>query len=114
MNNYDYPAGSDTPEAPWNQSAEEVAATVNVSQTLQKDICLIDYGNLENIDWKDSYKEQHFTPLQLIKYCEEFAGDLYDIYRDESTSPYNLARLHLFKRIIDDCKNWEEVDLEVV
>lgn len=38
MNNYDYPVGSDTPDAPWNQELSEeveVLASLTVSRNLK-------------------------------------------------------------------------------
>lgn len=38
MNNYDYPVGSDTPDAPWNQELNqevEVLASLTVSKSLK-------------------------------------------------------------------------------
>lgn len=38
MNNYDYPVGSDTPDAPWNQELSEeveVLASLTVSRSLK-------------------------------------------------------------------------------
>lgn len=89
MNNYDYPLGSDTLNAPWNQTDNpekiiEVLVSVTLSKTMK--IKVSDYiitnsgkdedGNyFEDIDYsncnlKKAVEEQHVLPQEAYKYID--------------------------------------------
>jgi len=54
MNNYDYPIGSDTPEAPWNQEEPEMKEVeVDIEVTLKKRVKL----NVNDYKIVDIYDE---------------------------------------------------------
>lgn len=94
--NYNYPAGADTPDAPWNEvEVPEKDFDVTISQSLSRDITVttnnyvpgasgVDYepddeggycacgwqdsDDTSDTDWAEVYKENgHLTPLQLIE-----------------------------------------------
>ena len=89
MNNFDYPVGSDTQDAPWNeQSQSEHEFSVTCSQSLSKDTTVFtddfkeewedDYDgenhfynmipDTSDTNWKGAYKNNnHYTPLELIE-----------------------------------------------
>lgn len=94
MDNYNYPMGADTPDAPWNQKdVPELTFDVAISQSLSKStqVTTNDYiegeisedadhddeGNwfvvpsqdppdTSDTDWKAAYSAEHYTPLELI------------------------------------------------
>lgn len=94
MDNYNYPLGADTKDAPWNQEElPELKFNVCISQTLSKTTTVmtndyIDGGVSEDADhdsegnwftyytqdppdtsetnWRQAYTDEHLTPLQLI------------------------------------------------
>ena len=94
MDNYNYPMGADTSDAPWNQTdVSELTFNVVVSQSLSKStqVTTNDYiegeisedadhddeGNwfstfsqdppdTSDTDWKAAYLAEHYTPLELI------------------------------------------------
>ena len=89
MNNYDFPVGSDTSNAPWNQVDNpereiEVTVSVTLSKTVKikvSDYEIIDSGNdedgmyFENIDYsncdlKGAVEEQIVLPQSAYKYIK--------------------------------------------
>jgi len=94
MDNYNYPLGADTSEAPWNQPDPPYRDfNVTVSQSLSKTLKIntnnyidgevseeADFDgegngymyftqappNTSNTDWKTLYSDKHYTPLELI------------------------------------------------
>lgn len=115
--NHNYPPGSDTPDAPWNQRDTpkmDVTVYVNTNLTRKAIVSTTNYsverdeGGAE-IDLHDSYAEleelyskQHFGIPKLLdelsKYINgELAGD-------------NLSnsRKWELKQMLADCKGWDE------
>lgn len=87
MDNYNYPVGSDTPEAPWNQKElpeREIEVTVSVTMSTTTKIKVSDYcvkdagtdedGNFyEDIDYSDcdlkgAVEKQVFLPHIALKH----------------------------------------------
>ena len=126
--NYSYPAGADTPLAPWNQSdPKERDFEVTVSQTLSKTVTVItnDYydevieekhndlveHNIDttDTDWEQAYHENDYhTPEQLIllfkRYLEAELGGKQDIPKSPS----------YLKHLIKECEDWCEDDIEYI
>lgn len=112
MNNFDYPVGSDTQDAPWNEQPQsEHEFNVTCSQSLSKDTTVFtndfkeewedDYDgenhfchmipDTSDTDWKGAYKDnRHYTPLELIECLkvsseealESLKKELWDIRAD--------------------------------
>lgn len=109
--NYNYPAGSDTPDAPWNQEdVPEKEFEIQVSQTLVKTCDVItdeyipgpsgvDYDSddeggcvaigwnepddTSDADWEHEYAENdHYTPLELINKFKEYLERELDAIKD--------------------------------
>lgn len=112
MDNYNYPMGADTKDAPWNQADNpereiEVLVSVTLSKTVKvkvSDYRIIDSGKdedgeyFEDIDYsdcdlKDAVGSQVVLPQDAYKYVR---GD----HEDAS--------------IISDLSNWDVDDFEVV
>lgn len=111
MDNYNYPCGADTPDAPWNQEdVPEKEFEIQVSQTLVKTCDVItdkyipgpsgvDYDSddeggcvaigwnepddTSDVDWEHEYAENdHYTPLELINKFKEHLEREWDAIKD--------------------------------
>lgn len=109
-NNYDYPEGSDTPDAPWNEEPikpKQINVTVSVTLSKTVPVKVTDYTTVidkktgdiyidySDCDLKEAVKEQRYLPQE--------AGDvLKDSY---------VASL---ERVADEFSNWNVDDFEVI
>lgn len=133
MNNYDYPIGADTSDAPWNERDNEtVNVECTISQSLSKNVKVeatnyseyhstdaeidedgfrVEYESVDydfsNCNLEQDYKETHLTALQLI---QEFKAHL------QSLLPTNLtlSESRRIKYLISECEGWVEDEIEVV
>ena len=109
--NYSYPCGADTPDAPWNQEeVPEKEFEIQVSQTLVKTCDVItdkyipgpsgvDYDSddeggcvaigwnepddTSDVDWEKEFSENwHYTPLELINKFKEHLEREWDAIKD--------------------------------
>ena len=58
MNNYDYPIGSDIPDAPWNQvepKSKKVEVTVSITLSKTVEVEVTDYTAEEDIDEENNH-----------------------------------------------------------
>lgn len=122
MNNYDYPPGSDTSDAPWNQvEYPEREIEVEISVTLSKKVrILVDDYTIEEDEY--GYRDYDFSECDLRKAVE-----------DQVTLPHNLATFterifehdlslkaagmpFYLKDAISECKGWsvDDVNVELV
>jgi hypothetical protein len=126
MNNYDYPMGADTKDAPWNEE-ENVQREFEVTITcaLNKDVTVhtSDYDlevdkdedgtyeilHTEDINWKNVYNKEHLTIEELLK---EFSEVLK--YHLDSMDNLDSRRANKYKYLLKECSNWTTHDLEVV
>ena len=120
MNNWDYPEGSDTPDAPWNQCdpkeiERDVIAVYSLSTsqptTTTDYYCEGDdyegyYEFTDDTDWSKEFREQHYSPLELI---EMYKKELIEKKKFLS----NLYEIHEIERIIKECENWEQVEEDI-
>lgn len=116
MNNYDYPLGADTKEAPWNQVDNpereiEVTISVSLSKTVKikvSDYAITDSGKDEdgeyfedidysNCDLKGAVEEQIYLPQEAGQLIEDFA----------------IGTIKA-KNISEDLSNWCVDDFEVI
>lgn len=117
--NFNYPPGTDTPDAPWNQSElEERDFDVTVSQTLSKTVTvttndyepeivsekhngIYEYNAItDNTDWEAAYCEDHFTPEQLISLFKRYLQAELGGKQSIPKSPSYL------KHLIKECEDW--------
>lgn len=114
--NYNYPPGADTPDAPWNQVENpEKEFDVTISQTLSKTVTIVttNYNYYEDVDedgsyvnydtsdtnWNKEYSESYHTPLELI-------GILKKVLQGEELSQ------RLKNRLIEECDDWCDDETE--
>jgi hypothetical protein len=118
--NYNYPAGSDTPDAPWNQSEpDDKDFFVDVEYVLQKKnvkVTTDDYipefdietgydANTDDTNWENAYNNSgHFTIQEMLDELKEYVkADM------QTCSPNTCKGAHL-KRLLEDCDGWELYD----
>ena len=121
-NNFDYPAGADTPEAPWNEKLPpEKTFNVCISQTLSKctEVNTRDYqpeydeedghtyADTSETDWKRVYKEEHYTPKDFIEASKTLA--LYLIEQGKN----RIEDINL-KNLLVECEEWCVDETEIV
>ena len=121
--NYNYPAGTDTPDAPWNQSepddkdflvdVEYVLQKKNVKVTtkdykpeiVNKDGEIVEPLDTSDTNWEDAYNNSgHFTIQEMLDELKEYVKvDM------QKCSPNTYKGAHL-KRLLEDCDSWELYD----
>jgi hypothetical protein len=118
--NYNYPAGSDTPDAPWNQSEpDDKDFLVDVEYVLQKKAVKVttdDYSpefdeetghvdaNTEDTDWENAYENSHYTIPELLSELESYIKQDLERYKGSATKERQL------KEMLEDCQGWELYD----
>ena len=123
--NYNYPAGADTPDAPWNQSEpDDKEFLVDVEYILQKknvkvttkdyrpEVVIKDEEIVEPLDtsdtnWENAYEESgHLTIQELLNELKEY------VKADMQTCSPNTCKGAYLKRVLEDCDGWELYDKE--
>jgi len=115
--NYNYPPGSDTPDAPWNQrDIPEMDVTVYVNTNLTRKAIVSttnysverDEGGAE-IDLHDGYteleryyNEQHHGILYLLNELTKY------IKRELLSEGVSGSRRQELQSMLEDCQGWDE------
>lgn len=120
--NYNYPAGADTPNAPWNEVVTpERDFDCDISVTLEAKIKLTTdnyieeqdeedgriYINTEDTDWNEVYDNCECTIPALLRILKKYIEDDIKQYKN---SPNTVAHM---KRLIEACDAWKEVDRDI-
>ena len=132
MNNYstdgNYPpmTKSQWDSAPFNEKPmPEKEFEVCITQTLSKTVkvttnkYLLDEGvdddghrysgaDTSDTNWKEVYKDEHYTPIQLIKL---FKASLQSTLQDY---PEHSSKASRIKHLISECGEWTEDETEIV
>ena len=108
MDNYNYPIGSDTPEAPWNQvdnPEREIEVTVSVTLSKTVKIMVSDY------EITDSGKDEDGEYFEDIDYsnCDLKGAVEGQIVLPQSAHTYAKSN----PKVHEDLSNWCVDDLEV-
>ena len=120
MDNYNYPVGSDTSDAPWNQSENpekeiEVTVCISISKTVK--IKVSDY------EITDCGKDEDGYYFEDVDYSD---CDLEGAVKEQITLPHEVGQLlvnmednpikmsHKLKNIKDDLCGWNVDELEVI
>ena len=120
MDNYNYPVGSDTSDAPWNQSENpekeiEVTVCISISKTVK--IKVSDY------EITDCGKDEDGYYFEDVDYSD---CDLKGAVKEQITLPHEVGQLlvdmednpikmsHKLKNIKEDLCGWNVDELEVV
>jgi len=115
--NYNYPPGADTPDAPWNQCDPDpkefdcdIAVTIVNTLPVSTSNYYIDSedGSLDtsDVNWEDEYKSQYLgIPAllrELAKYIEgELAGGV------------SGSRQWELRQMLEECRGWEVEDIDI-
>ena len=118
--NYNYPPGADTPDAPWNQPViPEREFDVEVTITMSKVVTITTdnyvpeyddedghtYANTENTERDKEFENRgHFTIADLI---EELKGY---VVEDMKTCAPNTGKGAHLKRLLLACEDWETIE----
>ena len=108
MDNYNYPIGSDTPEAPWNQvDNPEREIEVTVSVTLSKTVKI----KVSDYEITDSGKDEDGEHFEDIDYsnCDLKGAVEGQIVLPQSAHIYVKSN----PKVHEDLSNWCVDDLEV-
>jgi hypothetical protein len=139
-NNYDYPMGADTPDAPWNEPiVPEKEFDVTCSQSLSKTVIVttnnyipgaegVDYepddeggycavgwhdpDDTSDTDWEEEYSNEHYTPLQLINLFKRHLSDELNVILNSPEEKSNKEKF--LRHLIDECSDWTEDETEYV
>lgn len=108
MNNYDYPCGTDEPNAPWNQADNpEREIEVTVSVTLSKTVKI----KVSDYEITDSGKDEDGEYFEDIDYSN---CDLKGAVEEQIVLPQSA---HMYvksnPKVHEDLSNWCVDDLEV-
>lgn len=115
MDNYNYPVGFDTENAPWNREdnpPKEVEVTVSITMSKTFKIDVDDYTMIEDDD--GSYFPD-FLECNLYKALEEqvyLPNEIGDIIEQDLESN-NICKFK-YKDISKDLKGWNIDDYEVI
>lgn len=123
MDNYNYPMGSDTSSAPWNQveypeKEIEVTVSITLSKTLKIDVD--DYEVYEEEDEDGHYEVVNFDNCDLIKAVREqytLPNELASFTTEMFNQDLNLKAVGMpryLKNAIIDCKDWNVDEFEII
>lgn len=129
-NNYDYPCGADTPNAPWNQEdLEPVEVECTFIETLHKD-CVVEtkdftYCKSEGIS-DVQVTTEHFTSTyrtveEIMNESAKAFKELFMFYKVKADVETNLQRKLQYhnkciwcKQMLIECEGWESDEQELV
>lgn len=108
-NNYDYPVGADTPEAPWNiEDLPEKNFAITVSCSLSKDTEVVSnnydetgfYGAGSLNEPYNEYTCSEKTIKQIIDFAKEAAQYFL------ANNDFKVRPKYTLKKIVDSCEGW--------
>lgn len=112
MDNYNYPMGADTKDAPWN-SKKEKEIEVSVSITLSKTVKV----NVTDYIESEPYLDEDGLYTQEVDYSE---CDLKKAVEDQIYLPgnskfvYGMPGILIPAKVFNDLSNWNVDDFEVI
>ena len=113
MNNYDYPAGADTRDTPWNEEdnpTKDIIVTVSITLSKTLPIKVSDYKIVDSgIDEDDnSFQDIDYSDCDLKGAVEEQIILPQDAWKNlRSTFEHR-------DRVFNDLKDWNVDDFEVI
>lgn len=123
MDNYNYPAGSDTSDAPWNQvdlPEKEIEVTISVTLSKTVKVMVDDYEVEEDADEDGRYLSYDFSECDLNKAVEDqvvLPQNLAEFTERMFNHDLNLKAAGMPKYLKDaiaDCKDWCVDEMEVI
>lgn len=122
-NNYDYPMGADTPDAPWNQvdlPEREIEVTISVTLSKTVKVMVDDYVVEEDADEDGRYLSYDYSDCDLQKAVEDqvvLPQNLAEYTENMFNHDLNLKAVGMPRSIKDaiaDCKDWCVDEMEVI
>lgn len=113
MDNYNYPMGADTKDAPWNQvDNPEREIEVTVSVTLSKTVKI----KVSDYEITDSGKDEDGNYFEDIDYSN---CDLKKAVKEQITLPHEayktlMVNTDISKKAYEDLKDWNVDDYECI
>lgn len=119
-----YPLGAyNDPNAPYNEPViPEEDFEVTVSQTLSKTVTITTdkyipefddetrkkYMDTSEIDWKNEYKEQHFSIQELLSELKDY------VLADFNNTVKGSGKYRHLQKLLEACDGWTEDEFEVI
>ena len=127
--NYNYPPGADTPDAPWNQSDVperefDVTISMSLSRTVQcytnKYIPEVDeenghlYVDTSDTPWSEVYGDNHKTIPELLEELKKYIQKDLDNLADDETKIDKAFHRRRLEFLLNECDEWtvDEEDYE--
>lgn len=123
MDNYNYPMGADTPDAPWNQEdypEKEIEVTISITLSKTIKVMVDDYQVEEDADEDGRYLNYDFSECDLHKAVEDqvvLPQNLAEFIENMFNHDLNLKAAGMpkyLKNAVADCKGWTVDDMEVI
>lgn len=115
--NYNYPLGADTPDAPWNEPViPERDFDIDVEFVMSKTVTVTtndyapeyddedgrEYANTENTDWEKAYDNSgNLTIAEMLQELESYVKD------DMTKTAPNTGKGRYLQRVLESCQGWE-------
>ena len=127
--NYNYPPGADTPDAPWNEPIVperefDVTISMSLSRTVQcytnKYIPEVDeenghlYVDTSNTPWSEVYGDNHKTIPELLEELKKYIQKDFDNLADDETKMDKAFHRRRLEFLLTECDEWtvDEEDYE--
>lgn len=113
MDNYNYPMGADTPDAPWNQrDPEPVTLEVDVVIVLKKTLKI----EVTNYDSDPGGIDEDGMSYPATYYVDD--SELEKCVKEQYVLPHELASIVKERNVVtnetlDECDNWELIEIDV-
>ena len=127
--NYNYPPGADTPDAPWNEVEVperefDVTISMSLSRTVQcytnKYIPEVDeenghlYVDTSDTPWSEVYGDNHKTIPELLEELKKYIQKDLDNLADDETKMDKAFHRRRLEFLLNECDEWtvDEEDYE--
>ena len=125
MDNYNYPPGADTPDAPWNQPCEQdpITLDVTVNTTLYKKFTVetSNYDVFTDDEFGDASIELHDGYADVEKYCADQHKSILDLLAELAKyikgelagGDLSRQRRQELEMMLADSQGWQQYSFEV-
>lgn len=111
MDNYNYPVGADTKDAPWNQEDKTIEVLVSITLSKPIKIKVSDYEEVKDYDDEGRpYIDFDYSNCDLKAAVER------QVYlpHELDVAQANFTSIHIPKVIMNDFLDWNVDDFEVI
>lgn len=123
--NYNYPPGADTPDAPWNEvTMSDITVDAEVTVLLKNNNISVETNNYcvdvceedgyQSIELNDGYSEiEKYYQIQH-KSIPELLNELSKYIKEElAKGDISASRRQELEAMLEDCTGWEITDVEI-